>query len=122
MLTPLTALRWSDPLPNRRSAPRLEGRAEVKLVLNTAPWVGRQARIYMAMPAVAPATLGIEWRTDGRLLPGRLGGGQRQLVFQGVVPSPRLEDTLHVDVHADARDPVTPSQIRYTFTIEVPSL
>jgi hypothetical protein len=37
------------------------------------------------------------------------------------VPGSRLEDTLHVTASADARDPVTPSQVSFRFEIEVPT-
>jgi hypothetical protein len=87
VLTPPTAMRWQDPLPRRASGTRLVGDAEVRVVLNTAPRVGRRARIYMLMPPLPQSTLGIEWRTGGLLLPGKLSGGQRQLVFEGVVPA-----------------------------------
>jgi hypothetical protein len=54
------------------------------------------------------------------LLPGRLSGGQRQLVYQGVIPGARLEDTMRVTASADARDAVTPPRVRFTFEIETP--
>jgi hypothetical protein len=73
----------------------------------------------MVMPAVPQSTLKIEWVSKGLLLPGQLSGGQRQLVFQGVIPAPRIEELLRVTALADARDPVTPQRVNFTFEIEV---
>ncbi len=83
--------------------------------------MGKPARIYMLMPPVPQSSMTVQWATAGILMPGRMTGGQRQLVFQGVVPGPRLEDSLHVVSSVDARDPVTPTRVNFTFEIEVPS-
>ncbi len=94
---------------------------QVRVVLNVIPWVGKPARVYMVMPSLAQSSLAIQWTTSGLLLPGRLSGGQRQLVFQGVVPAARIEDTLRVTALADARDAATPARVNFSFEIEVPS-
>ncbi len=114
-------LRWRDPLPSKRTANMLDATMDVRIVLNVSPWVGKPARIYMLMPPLPQSSLTVQWATAGVLLPGRLSGGQRQLVFQGVVPGPRLEDTMRVISSVDARDPVTPKRVNFTFAIEVPN-
>ncbi len=114
-------LRWRDPLPSRRTANMLDATMDVRIVLNVSPWVGKPARIYMLMPPLPQSSLTVQWATAGILLPGRLTGGQRQLVFQGVIPGPRLEDTMRVTSSVDARDPVTPKRVNFTFEIEVPN-
>lgn len=112
--------RWRDKLPSRDAGNALDATMEVRVVLNVAAWVGNPARIYMVMPPVAPSNLTVQWATAGTLLPGRLTGGQRQLVYQGVIPSPRIEDTLRVLASTDASDPATPQRVRFTFEIETP--
>ena len=118
---PAAALRWRHPLPSRHASSLLDGRMDVRIVLNVTPWLGKPARIYMVMPNLPQSNLSVQWATAGTLMPGRLSGGQRQLVFQGVVSGPRIEDWMHVSVVADARDPVTPQRVNFTFEIEVPS-
>ena len=118
--TPYAQLRWRELVPTRETSNALSGRIDVRIVLNTMSWVGRQARIYMVMPPLPQSSLSVSWTTSGTLLPGQLAGGQRQLVFQGVVPGPRIEDFLRVVIASDARDPVTPSRVSFTFEIEVP--
>lgn len=113
--------RWREKLPSRDAGNVLDATMEVRIVLNVAAWVGNPARIYMVMPPVAPSNLTVQWATAGTLLPGRLTGGQRQLVYQGVIPSPRIEDTLRVLASTDASDPTTPQRVRFTFEIETPS-
>ena len=113
-------LRWRSALPSRTASNLLDATLDVRIVLNLAPWVGKPARIYLVMPPLPQSSLSVQWATAGTLLPGRLSGGQRQLVFQGIVPGARIEDTLRVTAVADARDMVTPPRVNFTFEIEVP--
>lgn len=113
-------LRWRDSLPSRNAVDMLDATMDVRIVLNVTPWVGQPARIYMVMPALVQSSLTVHWTTSGLLSPGRLTSGQRQLVFQGVVPGARIEDTMRVVAVADARDAATPQRVNFTFEIEVP--
>jgi hypothetical protein len=113
-------LRWRHALPSRGEQNLLDAALDVRIVLNLSPWVGKPARIYMVMPPLPQSSLSAQWTTAGTLLPGRISGGQRQLVFQGVVAGPRLEDTMRVVASVDARDPATPPRVNFTFEIEVP--
>ena len=114
-------LRWRDSLPSRNAVDLLDATMDVRIVLNVTPWVGQPARIYMVMPTLVQSSLTVHWTTAGLLSPGRLTSGQRQLVFQGVVPGARIEDTLRVVAVTDARDAATPQRVNFTFEIEVPS-
>ena len=114
-------MRWHDALPSRKGSNLLDATMDVHIVLNVSPWVGKLARIYMVMPQLPQSSLTIQWATSGNLQPGRLSSGQRNLVFQGIVPGPRIEDTIHVTAFADARDQTTPQRVNFTFEIEVPS-
>jgi hypothetical protein len=115
------ALRWRHALPSSSESSLLDATLDVRVVLNLGPWVGKTARIYMLMPPVPQSSLTVQWTTRGVLLPGRLSGGQRQLVFQGVVPGARLEDSMRVLASVDARDPATPQRVNFSFEIEVPA-
>ena len=108
-------------MPSKQSANLLDATTEVRIVLNVSPWIGKPARIYMVMPQLPQSTLTVQWTTAGALLPGRLSGGQRQLVFQGVIAGARLEETMRIVASTDARDAVTPARVNFTFEIEVPS-
>ena len=114
-----TRLNWRTPTPSRHAADQLTASVSVDVVLNLTPWVGKLARIYMVMPPLPQSTLTVQWTTRGLLMPGQLSGGQRQLVFQGVVPGARLEDLMRVTALANAGDPTTPPRVNFTFEIEV---
>lgn len=118
--TSAAQLRWRDALPSRDAVDLLDATMDVQVVLNVSPWVGQPARIYMVMPALIQSSLTVHWTTSGLLAPGRLSSGQRYLVFQGVVPGPRIEDTMRVVAVADANDMTTPQRANFTFEIEVP--
>lgn len=118
---PAAQLRWRTTLPSKESGDLLDATMEVRIVLNVKPWVDMPARVYMVMPPQPQSSLAVQWTTGGTLLAGRLTGGQRQLVFQGVIPGARLEDAMRVIVSANAGDPVTPQRVNFRFEIEVPS-
>lgn len=114
-------LRWRHALPSANESSLLDATLDVRVVLNLGPWVGKTARIYMLMPPLPQSSLTVQWTTRGVLLPGRLAGGQRQLVFQGTVPGARIEDSMRVLASVDARDPTTPQRVSFSFEIEVPA-
>lgn len=112
--------RWRHLGPGRPGEPLLEAVTDVRIVLQTGAWVGLPARIYMVMPPPTTAsTLAVQWSTRGVLLPGRLVGGQRQLVFQGAVPAALMQDALHVTVSAWQGDAAAPQRLNFSFEIEV---
>ncbi|MEY2893401.1 MAG: hypothetical protein RJA98_3309 [Pseudomonadota bacterium] len=112
--------RWRSLGPSRTGEPPLEAVTDVRVVLKTSAWVGLPARIYMVMPAQPTApTLAVQWSTRGLLLPGRLTGGQRQLVFQGAVPAASMQDALHVTASAWQGDAASPQRLNFSFEIEV---
>lgn len=116
----VSPLRWREPQPGRAAPEELDSIAEVHAVLNVERWVGQQARIYMVMPFTAAPSVVVRWQSRGTLRPGRLQPGQRQLVFQGVVPRALLEDTLYVVATTQGRDAAAAQRISFTFEIEVP--
>ncbi len=89
--------------------------------IDTRAWAGRQGQVYMALPLDADGQVTAEWRTQGKLLGGRLVSGERALVFSGTVPGPFLEDTIHVRLSTDARTLVGDIQrLAFHFELDTP--
>lgn len=96
----------------------IEGSATVTIHLNLAPWLNKNARVYMALPQQSIGVVNVEWATQGRLLPGRLQSGDRTLVYAGVVKSPILEDTIAVKVVTDGRKMTFAHRLEFHFEID----
>ena len=64
--------RWRQASGNRQVGTDIEGAATVTIHLNLAPWINRNARIYLALPQQSIGVVNVEWATQGRLLPGKL--------------------------------------------------
>jgi hypothetical protein len=87
--------------------------------LNTAPWLNKSGRIYMALAEQTIGTVTAEWSTQGRLLPGSLVSGNRTLVYSGPIRTPLLEDTIALRISADGRRLVSPQRLQFYFEIDV---
>jgi len=80
------------------------GRIEVRL--NTAPYLGRRARIYGVLPpmlpgVLTPTALRLSWR-GGRLFDsGQLRPDEPALVWAGIVTTPVMSDSLDLRVLLD---------------------
>lgn len=73
------------------------GRVEYRLA--TAPYVGKRARIFYVVPAPvqglrSPAGLRMSWRGSGLFADGSARGGERRLVWSGVVRDPVMRESL----------------------------
>ena len=96
-------------------------KVRVNVRINTAAWAGRQGQIYMVLPVDSGGQVTAEWRSQGRLLGGRMVSGERALVFSGTVPGPSLEDTLEVRLSTDARQMTTDTQrVAFHFELDAP--
>jgi len=76
--------------------------------LNTAPYVGQQAEIYLRLPVAivglqSPAGLRLEWRTRGFFAPGSVRPGDRLLLFRGPITQSVMGDTFDFVLHFDGR-------------------
>jgi hypothetical protein len=69
--------------------------------LNVAPWVDRDASLYLVFPQQGTAALRASWTTQGRLLPGEITPGHRVLVYRGRITGPVIEETLTLRIEAD---------------------
>ncbi len=97
----------------------MDVRVEVRI--DTKAWAGRQGRIFMVLPVDAGGPVTAQWRTQGRLLGGRIVTGERALVFSGRIPGPYLEDSLRVRLTTDARQMTTETQrVAFHFELDTP--
>jgi hypothetical protein len=76
---------------------------QVTYRLNTASYVGQQARIYYVVPALISSLLDshgvqVQWVGDGQLSDGSAYAGERKLVWSGQIAEPWF--TAHLNVTA----------------------
>lgn len=100
-LEPSVALRWKSVVPGRAAGNLMVGTSVFRVRIHVAPWLHRNARIYLVLPAQQPGPLSVSWVTQGPLLPGRLQSGSRALIFSGAITRPFLEDQLKVQFSID---------------------
>lgn len=114
---PSVQLKWRERAPGRRATTAADASTRVNLVLNTRPWAGKPAKIFMLL---APQAVRVtaSWTTRGTLSPGQVQSGGRTLVFNGVVPA-SLQDLIEVTVTADGRELGTAQRLRFSYEIEV---
>lgn len=107
-------------LPSR-GAPMymVAGEIEVLVRLDVSPWQGRRGRIYMLLPQQPGRPVTATWTTRGRLLPGALRSGERALVYNGLIPAGRMEDTQRLRIEADGRQLRPSEQLEFTFEIDL---
>lgn len=113
------ALRWRSVAPTRGGDDTMEGGTTVQVRLNLAPWVNRQGRIYLVLPEQPPGKVVARWTTQGRLLPGQVGTGQRTLVYAGPITTPLLAETLALRIEADGKLMAASYRLNFHFEIDV---
>lgn len=113
-------MRWKQLVPGRGADHSVEASLRVALRLNLSRWVNQPVRVYMALAPAAGEPVYASWRTQGRLLPGSLRSGTRVLVFDGVTPSPSLEETLDLSLKTDGRALVYPQSLQFYFEVDTP--
>ena len=114
-----TPMQWKSLAPNRAVGNAIEGTMVVQVRLNTAPWINKTGKIYMALPEQPIGTVTADWSTQGRLLPGSLVSGRRTLVYSGPIRTSLLEDTIALRISADGRRVVSPQRLQFYFEIDV---
>ena len=90
--------------PEARFADARFGRIEYKL--DTEAHIGKDVRVYYAIPAdirglLRPAGLTVSWRGAGGFRSGSLHAGERQLVWSGRITEPFLTTSLEVTMRVD---------------------
>lgn len=101
------------------SAKHMEAQLAVAIRLDTRPHAGRQARVYMVLPHDGGAALTVQWNTQGRLLPGRIGPGERTLVYQGVLPDKTLEDRLQLYLMVNGEWMASSRRLEFYFELDM---
>ncbi len=112
-------LQWRSQSPSNGDH-AVQGVTRVQVRLDTSAWVGRSARIYMALPAQPIGLVKASWQTQGQLLSGQLNSGQRGLVWSGPVPKAVLEDVMTVTIVSDGRLLSAAQLLRFYFEIDLP--
>jgi hypothetical protein len=112
------ALHWQQLSPRRPVNNLLTGTLSVRVKLNVAPWLHRNGRIYLRLPAQPPGRMTASWTTQGRLLPGSLESGTRTLVYSGPVSAPFIEDVLQLTLNVDASQIQQLYRVNFTFEMD----
>ena len=113
------AMKWRSLAPNRTAGNAVEGTSVITIRLDTAPWLNKVGKIYMALPEQPIGQVTAEWTTQGRLLPGQLISGNRTLVYSGPIKAGTLEDTIALKITADGRRLVAAQRLQFYFEIDV---
>jgi hypothetical protein len=113
------AMKWRSLAPNRTVGNAVDGTSVITIRLNTAPWMNRIGKIYMALGEQPIGQVTAEWTTQGRLLPGQLISGNRTLVYSGPIRANTLEDTIALKISADGRRLISAQRLQFYFEIDV---
>ena len=112
-------MRWRQIAPSRGGDNAIEGSTTVHVRLNLAPWQNRNGRLFLVLPQQPLVEIHASWTTQGRLLPGRLKSGERQLVYNGPITSPVLEDTLVLILETDGTRLSSALRLQFHFEVDV---
>lgn len=112
-------LGWRSAVPSRHGDDTLQGTIGVALRLDVGAWRSRGGRIYLVLPEQMTPGVRLNWRTQGRLLPGQATPGQRVLVFEGPIAAPYLEDRLELDIEAGGEEFLGTQPLNFHFEIDV---
>lgn len=90
--------------PDAQFADARFGRIEFKL--DTAAYIGREARVYFVVPhhipsLLRPSGLTVSWRGSGDFRSGSARPGERQLVWTGRINEATLSTSLDVTMRVD---------------------
>jgi hypothetical protein len=113
------AMRWRSLAPSRDAGHMVENAGTITIRLNVAPWLNKDAKIYMALPEQPIGQVSAEWTTQGKLLPGQLDSGNRTLVYSGPIRANMIEDTITLKISTDGRRLVAPQRLEFRFEIDV---
>jgi hypothetical protein len=119
---PVVRTKWDSVAPTRNANTSITGVLVVDVELNTAKWKGKAGKIYMTLaPSSASGSIQASWTSQSEvLLPGTLQSGERRLVYDGLIDSDLLLDTLTITLHADGSRVIRPEIVNFTFEIDIP--
>ena len=95
---------------------------DVEVRLNTSDYIGKKARIYLALPSQIDGFNGsqgfsLAWETTGIFSSGMTSPGNRALIFQGLIESPLLTEFITFTLKLDANR--LTGKIRYAAIYEI---
>ena len=95
----------------------------VEVRLNTAPYTGRQARIYIRLPLNVRGTadstaLRMSWTTNGDFASGSLTAGNRSKLFEGEITRDVMGDIFDFTFEIDARQVYNTLRLQPVYEIE----
>ena len=114
-----TVMQWRSPAPGRGASNEVEGRSVITVRLNTAPWINRNGKIFLALPPVPVGEVTADWTTQGRLLAGQVRSGSRTLVFAGPIKAALIEDTILLRISTDGTRLASPQRLDFHFEIDI---
>jgi hypothetical protein len=118
-LEPSVSLRWQSASPPRGARnTTMVGRTTLRVRLNVLPWLHRQGRIYLALPAQPPGPISASWTTQGRLGPGQVVSGNRALLYAGAITSAVIEDVIALQFSVDGRLVSRPFPVSFRFEMD----
>jgi len=120
--TPLettAVLRWRELVPSKANDNTIEAAVLVAVRLNLAPWLNRNARLFLVLPERGTAPVRVTWLTQGRFLPGSIAPGNRVLVHSGAITSPLLDETLTLKIEADGTQLPGTQRLKFHFEIDL---
>jgi hypothetical protein len=112
-------MKWSRPQGGRAEFNEIEGSTTVQVRLDLAPWLKRNGRVFLVLPAQPGAPVNVSWTTQGRLLPGQLISGQRALVLSGPINLERLDETMVLRIRTDGTRMTAAQRLNFHFEIDV---
>lgn len=113
-------MRWRQLVPGRGADNSVEASLRVALRLNLSRWLNQPVRLYMGLAPVAGEPIFVSWRTQGRLLPGSLRSGGRTLIFDGIVSTASLEETVELLLKTDGRALTSSQALQFYFEVDTP--
>jgi hypothetical protein len=118
-LEPSVSMRWQTATPSRAGRGNLMvGTTTLRVRLNVTPWLRRNGRIYLDLPAQQPGPISTSWITQGRFLSGQLHSGNRVLIYAGPIAAPFLEDVMKFQFSVDGALLPRPTPVTFHFEMD----
>jgi hypothetical protein len=117
----VSPMQWKQLVPGRRGTDHsVEAEVNVALRLDLRNWVNQSVQIYMALAPTEGDPVFATWRTWGALLPGTTQSGRRAVIFNGLVKTAVLEETIELTMKTDGRTLTSPRSLQFYFEIDAP--
>jgi len=96
----------------------------VEIRLNTSPYLGKRARIYIGLPVAIrgmgdSSSLRMSWKTNGIFTDGSITAGNRSKLFEGKITEKVMSDVLDISFQIDARQVFGALRFNTLYEIEI---